>query len=142
MNENKSQNETMTQNKTETISSHKSNSEKFKTMFVFQFKLFLDALRDLVLSPLSITAALVDIAIKRDEKNSYFELLMALGRRSDQMINLFGEEKESDPHKLDDLRNQIQGVFNKANTSGKLSDKDRDSLEKSLNKMSNHKDDD
>jgi hypothetical protein len=55
---------------------------------VFQVKLALDALRDLVLSPVSLAAALVGLVVP--ERRPLFYDLLALGRRSERWIDLFG----------------------------------------------------
>jgi hypothetical protein len=57
---------------------------------VFQLKLALDAIRDVALSPLSLGAALLDLATGADREPLYFEQLLAVGRRSEGWIDLFG----------------------------------------------------
>lgn len=61
-----------------------------RDVLVFQGKLALDALRDLALSPISITAAIVGFLRDKDRPGRYFYPLMKTGRRSDTAINLFG----------------------------------------------------
>ena len=61
-----------------------------RDLLVFQGKLALDALRDLALSPISLTAGLLGIIRNTDEPGRYYYSLMKLGKRSDQWINLFG----------------------------------------------------
>ncbi len=57
----------------------------------FQFKLFLDSLRDLLLSPLSVGAVVLGLLDGRERPDHYLAKLMRLGQRSDRWINLFGE---------------------------------------------------
>ncbi len=57
---------------------------------VFQFKLIADSVRDLLLSPVSIVAAILGLVSGGDEPERYFERLKRFGRRSDVWINLFG----------------------------------------------------
>jgi len=59
-------------------------------VLVFQLKLGLDALRDIVLSPLSFGALLLGIVAGGDRPYRYFEGLLRLGRQSERIINLFG----------------------------------------------------
>ncbi|MBQ74291.1 MAG: hypothetical protein CMQ20_04600 [Gammaproteobacteria bacterium] len=59
----------------------------------FQFKLTLDALRDLLLSPISIVAALAGLIRRQDDPGKYFHDLLRLGHRSDRWINLFGKRE-------------------------------------------------
>ncbi len=65
--------------------------DAFIKLVAFQLKLAADALRDLLLSPVSIVLFLMDIILKPAAENSYHERLMHLGRRSDRVINLFNE---------------------------------------------------
>lgn len=62
---------------------------------MFQAKLAGDALRDLVMSPLSIIAFLLDILVRPAHHKSFHRKLMSFGRRTDRWINLF-EEFDSD----------------------------------------------
>ncbi len=67
---------------------------------VFQVKLLADALRDLLLSPVSLVLAVVDL-IRRGRGRFY--RLMNLGRRSYNWIDLFGAGRRADPRGPDDL---------------------------------------
>ncbi len=60
-------------------------------VLLFQFKLLADGVRDVLLSPLSIGAALLGLIVGGDEPAVYFRKLQRLGRRSDLWINLFGQ---------------------------------------------------
>jgi hypothetical protein len=60
-----------------------------KRLFVFQLKLYIDAFRDVVLSALSFFAFLFDVVLMRDPQSGYFEKVLAMGRRSERLINLF-----------------------------------------------------
>lgn len=57
---------------------------------VFQLKLMADATRDLLLSPLSIIAVVVDLlSHPSSNEQSYFYRLLRMGRSSERWINLF-----------------------------------------------------
>ena len=73
----------------------------FRQLVIFQFKLALDALRDFALSPLSIGAFLVDSLTRPRFEESLTHRLMVLGRRSDRVINLFGEYGEEGDYTVD-----------------------------------------
>ncbi|MFK7732582.1 MAG: hypothetical protein AB8B48_13265 [Pseudomonadales bacterium] len=60
-------------------------------LLLFQLKLFADAGRDFLLSPISTVALLLDLVLGLDGEDSYYERLMAFGVRSDHFINLFGQ---------------------------------------------------
>jgi len=56
----------------------------------FQFKLAMDGIRDLVLSPISIIAGVIGLIASPDNPGKYFNRLLKFGRKSDVWINLFG----------------------------------------------------
>ncbi|MEM8497429.1 MAG: hypothetical protein AAF542_05350 [Pseudomonadota bacterium] len=60
-------------------------------LLLFQLKLFADAGRDFLLSPISTLALLVDLLLGLDGEDSCYERLMAFGVKSDHFINLFGQ---------------------------------------------------
>jgi len=57
---------------------------------VFQFKVFVDGVRDLLLVPLSLLAALVGLVTGGRRPGTEFYDLLVIGRRSERWINLFG----------------------------------------------------
>ncbi len=64
-------------------------------VIAFQFKLAMDGLRDILLSPVSIGALLIGLVASRDDPGRYFRALLRWGHRSDAWINLFGTHGES-----------------------------------------------
>ena len=64
-------------------------AELLRDVVVFQVRLAMDGLRDLVLSPVSIFLALAGIVFSPKDPHKFFRRLMLLGRRSDVFINLF-----------------------------------------------------
>ena len=64
-------------------------------LITFQFKLAMDGLRDLLLSPVSIGFVFYGILVQREQPDKYFRRLMRFGRDSDHFINLFGEKQET-----------------------------------------------
>ena len=79
--------------------------QALKNLFTFQFKLGMDALRDLVLSPISFGCVALDFLFPPRTRPGFFERLMAFGRKTDHWINLFGEysRQQADPRALPDL---------------------------------------
>lgn len=63
----------------------------------FQIKLALDASRDILLSPVAITCAIIDLILGNGPENGYFKRLMNLSHQTDKWLNLFGhtEQKSS-----------------------------------------------
>lgn len=78
----------------------------------FQFKLFADGMRDLLLSPVSIVAALVGIVSRPDDPGYLFRRLMAFGVRTDRWINLFGAHNhlETGEYSSDKVLQDVEGI--------------------------------
>ena len=62
---------------------------QLKLFLLFQFKLYVDALRDLVLSALSLFAFILDVVLMDEREESLFEKVLGMGRGSEQAISLF-----------------------------------------------------
>jgi hypothetical protein len=75
-----------------------------RDVLVFQLRLGLDALRDLLLSPISLVAGLVDLVFG----GTRFYAVLAAGRRTEAWIHLFGELDRSAPD--DAVTNAAQPV--------------------------------
>ena len=65
----------------------------FREALVFQVKLMADGLRDLVLVPVSLFAALVGLLRGGDQADREFRQVLDLGRRTERWINLFGNHE-------------------------------------------------
>ena len=57
---------------------------------VFQVKLIVDGLRDLILVPISLVVGLISLLKPADEAGEDFYELLRMGKRSEKWINLFG----------------------------------------------------
>lgn len=107
---------------------------------VFQFKLFVDGLRDLLISPVSIFAALVDLLVPGDDGGKRFYAVVRYGRRTERWINLFGaadkagpageaagmdviiadlEEMVRDPARREEARARAQALVDRLKNAGK-----------------------
>ena len=62
-----------------------------RKFLVFQFKLYVDAFRDILLSALSLVAFLLDAALQLSGPDSFFDKVLAFGRRTEESINLFNQ---------------------------------------------------
>jgi hypothetical protein len=67
----------------------------------FQIKLMVDGLRDAVLIPVSLIAALVGFLRGGDEPDREFRQVIRLGRRSERWINLFGDDRAEEEEHVD-----------------------------------------
>jgi len=60
-----------------------------RDVLLLQVKLLLDAARDLLLSPLTLVAAALDLALSRFQPPRYFHAVLRMGQRSDAWIDLW-----------------------------------------------------
>lgn len=67
-----------------------------RDLAIFQVKLVLDGMKDIVLMPLTIGAAAIDIAFPGARPGHRFYLVMALGERFDRWLNLFSASDRAD----------------------------------------------
>jgi len=70
--------------------------ELVREAVLFQLKLMVDGLRDLVLMPVSLLATLVGLARGGEEPEREFCQVIEAGRASEQWINLFGHHQVAD----------------------------------------------
>jgi hypothetical protein len=105
-----------------------------RRLLVFQVKLAFDALRDILLSPVSFVATLIDLAQKRKGKDSYFEHLMHFGRESEKRINLFDQHNDATNVKqsVDSFVDQVEEVLKREYRKGGMTEKTKAAIEKKL----------
>lgn len=103
--------------------------ELAKNAFIFQLKLGLDAVRDLLLSPISIVLSIWDIIKGHTQEQSYYYQLLKFGHRTDQWLNLFSspldktEEQSESPannenYNVDQLLNKIETALKEQHKQG------------------------
>ena len=88
-------------------------------LVVFQIKLLVDALRDLIFSPLSLLGFLIDAVLRPKAKDSLSLKLMHLGRRSDRVINLFNEYSNNGDYTIDHTMNDVESALHKEFEKGR-----------------------
>jgi hypothetical protein len=80
-------------------------------VLVFQFKLAMDGIRDVLLSPISLIAALAGIFTNHPDPSRFFNQLLQMGHRSDKWINLFNTHNEdSDFPTADDFVRKAESI--------------------------------
>jgi hypothetical protein len=67
-------------------------SRLFRDVARFQLKLWMEAGRDLVLIPVSLVAAGLDLLLSKQQAPRFFRQIIVLGRRSDDWIDLWAME--------------------------------------------------
>ena len=63
------------------------NHKLLRDVIVLQAKLFVEALRDVALSPVTLAAAVLDFALSRQQTPRYFYRVLRWGRQSDEWID-------------------------------------------------------
>lgn len=79
----------------------------------FQFKLLLDTVRDLIFSPLSLAAALIDFLLSGVQSPKYFHAVLRLGERSEVWIDLWSAgrgARSSEDMNVDTLLAHVESV--------------------------------
>jgi len=119
-----------------------------RDMLIFQVKLAMDAIRDLLLSPASIVCGLIDIFKGHSLSKSYFHKLMALGQKSDSWLNLFGNhnkipdnsstidsKKAKADVNVDKLFLQVESLLKEQHGKGGLTAAAKSTIDRYLNKI-------
>jgi hypothetical protein len=78
---------------------------------VFQLKLLVDALRDLVMSPIALAAAALDLLLSGQQPPQYFRAMLRTGQRSEAWIDLWAAAYAEDGDRaagVDDLLLRIE----------------------------------
>jgi hypothetical protein len=95
----------------------------FRRLLVFQCKLLIDAAKDLLLSPLALAAALVDILQPSPPSRMLFPALMKLGRRAEEAISLFGRPSTNDAWTVDRIVDGVEsGIRRRYGNGGRDSE--------------------
>jgi hypothetical protein len=80
-----------------------SNGVLIRDLFIFQLKLWMDGLKDVVLAPLSLVATLLDLLLGPRRRGPRLYAVLRMGERFDLWLNLFGAAKAA--------RRSAEGLF-------------------------------
>ena len=98
------------------------SSQALRHLVIFQLKLAADALRDLLLSPISVVVFVLDAIRKPALEDSLYLRLMLLGRQSDRVINLFDEHKDAGHYTVDEAVEELESIVKGENSSRREND--------------------
>ena len=106
----------------------------FKEAVIFQLKLAADGLRDLVLVPISMIAALFGLIRGGDYPEKEFRDVIELGRRTERWINLFGthEPEPGQEPSLDQLLERAESVVREQAKKGGITESASHAIERAL----------
>ncbi len=123
------------------VSRQRSNSrwKLCSDVLAFQGKLFVDGLRDLILSPISIAAAIAGLLLERDEPRKYFDRVLHFGIRSEIWINLFGRFRRKQELSIDELvarlEDRVSEHYNRGGTTQRITQQIDRTLDQLHNQM-------
>jgi len=69
-----------------------------RDLVIFQLKLFLDGVKDIILSPLSVFAAALDLLSPTEKRGKRLYAVLHLGERFDRWLNLFNVTERAAEH--------------------------------------------
>ncbi len=107
-----------------------------RDVLAFQFKLLLDGLRDLLLSPISILAAIAGVLTSQRDPGRFFYRLLALGHQTDRWINLFNTyDNEPRANSADDFLKHAENIVLTEYEKGGLVSELKDRTDNVIDKM-------
>ena len=69
-----------------------------RDLLIFQIKLFLDGIKDIVLMPASIIAAGLDVVVPGEKPGRLFYSVLRFGEKFDRWLSLFSAASTADAH--------------------------------------------
>lgn len=109
----------------------KSRWEVLRDVLVFQAKLIVDGLRDLILSPISLMAGIIGLTFNPEDPGYLFRRVLYWGSRSEKWINLFGRWKPQESS-IDELFSKLERRIVSDYQEGGVTASAKNFLEKSL----------
>jgi hypothetical protein len=107
-----------------------------RDIWVLQMKLLADAVRDLLLAPLALVAGLIDLL---RPGGGLFDEVLAIGRRTDRWINLFGHEAGEDAAEeasIDELAGRLEHKIRQQYEAGGMTASAKDAVDRALDAVS------
>jgi hypothetical protein len=103
---------------------------------VLQLKLLADGIRDALLIPLSLLAALVGLVEGGNDCDDKFRRVVKLGRRSERWINLFGQQSPlgvSHPAgSMDNILSQVESIVLDQYRKGRTAEETRTAVKEAM----------
>ena len=98
--------------------------ELLHDLVVFQLKLVIDAVRDIILLPVTLVAGFIDFIVRRKKYTGFFYSVLKLGRKSERWINLFGDADRPTPYgdiidnfEVHAIENQLESIKRKVQSA-------------------------
>lgn len=98
--------------------------ERTRELILLQLKLGVDAIRDFVLMPVALFCYILDFGDRDKDNPTYWDRLLAWGRRSDHHINLFKHRRsyKKGYMTIDEAMNLVEETIRKEVKNGEYSE--------------------
>jgi hypothetical protein len=111
-------------------------TELVRETAILQLKLLADGLRDAILIPISLVAAIIGLLRGGDDCDREYRRVIKLGRRSERWINLFGHQQplgRSHPAgSMDKILDQVEAVVTEQYQKGRSASETRAAVRKAM----------
>ena len=111
-------------------------TELVRETAILQLKLLADGLRDAILIPISLVAAIIGLLRGGDDCDREYRRVIKLGRRSERWINLFGHQQplgRSHPAgSMDKILYQVEAVVTEQYQKGRSASETRAAVRKAM----------
>ena len=84
-----------------------------RAVIILQLKLLLSTARDLVLIPVALVAAVVDLARLKTHEPSFFRLVLGIGERSDRWIDVWYANHDARHDAKAERRENVDALLNR-----------------------------
>lgn len=105
----------------------------FRDVFKFQAKLVVDGLRDALMIPVSLVAAVVGVLMEPKSPDRLFNKVLDFGRKTESWINLFGRA-EREPG-IDELFGRLEQRIKDQYEKGGITASAKDTIDLSLDRL-------
>ncbi len=125
---------------TEQSSEQTDTWDRTRELILLQVKLGIDAIRDFMLIPVALFCYILDFGERDKSKPSYWDRLMAWGRRSDHHINLFKHRRsyKKGYMTVDDAVNIVEETIRKEVKNGEYSEQVVNKVKDRFKNRGNH----
>ena len=111
------------------VPTDESRSQIVRDVLIFQVKLWLEGFKDVLLMPLSLGAAVIDLVFRGGKKPGTLYSVMRLGDRFERWVHLYAaldevEKRTPRENSLDDLLNEAADGIEKTATNGQTNTTD------------------
>ena len=115
--------------------------ELIRDVAVFQLKLVIDGVLDVLLGPVTWIAAILGLMGQGKRSDEFFYKVLNQGRRVDRWINLFGnlheppEDSEAEPQNLDEHLRRLEQMLIAQNHRGGVTSRVKSAIDEMLDSL-------